>query len=777
MEAKGSTQFTSDDLEQFFSLSSDLLAIARSDGYFMRVNAAFTELLGWSETELLSRPLMTFVHPDDQAISWDGFTQPMKNACVSQFRNRWRCSDNNFRWLEWNISPFQKSADRPTSFYCIARDVTERYSIQHALEESEQRFQEVFNQTFQLIWLLRPDGLLLEANEAVLSFIGFPRDHIIDRPLWEFPGCNVSPDEIQRLQEAIANAAQGAFIRYELDLLGGNHIVSTLDFSLKPLRDETGKITRLIAEGRDITEMKTAEAALNQLNAELEARVRRRTAEIQRYAEAIENMQDGFHLWKLENANDARSFRLMLSNPASEHLLSVPNEQVLRKFMPEVLPNLFDTDVPEICRHVLLSGQGRDLENVDYLLPTGEHRTFAVKLFSLDDQFLGVLFEDVTEQRRIQRQLSEQREQLNILFEQAGVGIARLDLDGRWIQANEKLCEILGYSCDELFQIDFQTITHPDDAAADQYYYESLLTGKLDSASLEKRYVRKTGESVWCSVTVSIIHDETQPQCFIAFIEDISERKAAALMLQHQKNELINVNKEFARTTKKLKTRNRELDQFAYVASHDLKAPLRAIANLATWIGEDISDILPLENRQQLDLMRGRIQRMEDLINGLLAYSRAGRAEAVDECVNVRQLVQDVVEMLDLPDTFIIDIDCTLPTVVANQVPLALVFSNLINNAIKHHHQSAGRINVHCQILSSEFYEFSVTDDGPGIDPAYHNKIFDIFQVLKARDTVENTGIGLAIVKKTIEAEGGEISIESQVGKGTTFRFTWPVKT
>lgn len=785
MTIDAETSFTSNELTRFFSMSADLLAIVTHDGYLAKVNAAFLQTTGWSETTLLSRPLLSFTFKADQPAFKAALEGLTHSDCTTQLCSRWVCSDGEVKQLEWRITTVLKSNSDRLQFYCLIRDITERRSIEQALDdrnqalgEVEQRFESIFNQSFQLIWLLDADGILLEANRALLAFLNVSREQVIGVPFWELPGCSFSPDALQHLKTAIARSAQGEFVRYELDLLGGDHVVSTLDFSLKALLDDAGNVTLLIAEGRDITERKTMEAALYQLNADLEARVFRRTAEIQRYAEAIENMQDGFHLWKLEDRSDARSFRLKLSNPAAEQLLNLPNTQTIGQLMPEMLPELFTTDVPETCRQVVLLDQDRDLSSVDYILSTGDRRTFSLKLFSLNSDCLGVLFEDVTQQRQIQLKINEQREQLRIIFEQAGIGIARLAPNGQWIQVNEKLCDILGYSREELFQTDFQTITYPQDADTDQHYYQALLKGEIESASFEKRYVRKNGEPIWCSLNASLIREHQEPKYFIAFIEDITQRKTAALMLQHQKDELTKINKMMAYVTKKLKDQNKELDQFAYVASHDLKAPLRAIANLATWIEEDVSEILPSENKQQLKLLRGRVQRMENLINGLLSYSRVGRANLVPEETDIYQLVRETVDILAPPESFTINIAPNLPTILANRVPLTQVFTNLISNAIKHHHRSDGTIDINGYLTSTkEFFEFSVTDDGPGISPKYHSKIFDIFQVLQARDKVENTGIGLAIVKKTVEAAGGEISVESQSGEGTTFRFTWPNNT
>jgi light-regulated signal transduction histidine kinase (bacteriophytochrome) len=229
----------------------------------------------------------------------------------------------------------------------------------------------------------------------------------------------------------------------------------------------------------------------------------------------------------------------------------------------------------------------------------------------------------------------------------------------------------------------------------------------------------------------------------------------------------------FAKTNVTLENRNRELDQFTYVVSHDLKAPLRAIANLSEWLEEDLEDKLTEDTKKQMDLLRGRVHRMEALINGLLQYSRVGRIKGDLQTVDVGALLAEVLDSLDPPSEFTIKIEGEMPTLVTEPLPLQQVFINLISNAIKHHHRSDGKIIISVK-EQEKFYQFAVADDGPGIAPEYHQKIFGIFQTLTARDLQENTGIGLSIVKKIIEHQGGKIRVESTVGQGTTFYFTWP---
>ncbi len=224
-----------------------------------------------------------------------------------------------------------------------------------------------------------------------------------------------------------------------------------------------------------------------------------------------------------------------------------------------------------------------------------------------------------------------------------------------------------------------------------------------------------------------------------------------------------------------LERSNRELDHFAYVTTHDLKAPLRAIATLSGWIEEDLGEQVEGESAEHLNLLRGRVQRMEALIDGILQYSRVGRVNIDLEEVDTEDLVREVVELVGVPSSFTVQLHEPLPVVLARRVRLQQVFSNLISNAVKYHDREDGRIEISAREVDG-FYEFTVTDDGPGIAPEYHDKVFLIFQTLQSRDEMESTGVGLAVVKKIVESEGGRVSLDSQPHAGAAFRFTWPMK-
>jgi len=222
-----------------------------------------------------------------------------------------------------------------------------------------------------------------------------------------------------------------------------------------------------------------------------------------------------------------------------------------------------------------------------------------------------------------------------------------------------------------------------------------------------------------------------------------------------------------------LEISNRELDQFAYVASHDLKAPLRAIMNLSQWLEEDLAGCIDESAKEKLVLLRSRALRMENLIIGVLEYSRIGKVKNKIELVDIQQLLEDIIDDLSCTPPFRIVIGPCMPIIMANRIQLWQIFSNLISNAVKHHDKQEGLIHI-TAAEQEDFYEFSVADDGPGIAAEQQQKVFQMFQTLRPRDQFESTGIGLALVKKSIQQQGGSIWMQSEQGQGATFIFTWP---
>jgi signal transduction histidine kinase len=232
-------------------------------------------------------------------------------------------------------------------------------------------------------------------------------------------------------------------------------------------------------------------------------------------------------------------------------------------------------------------------------------------------------------------------------------------------------------------------------------------------------------------------------------------------------------NANLEKTNRQLIEVNREKEIFVYVAAHDLKSPLRAIDNLAQWIEDDMGEALAGDSRKHFQTLRQRVNRLDALLDGLIEYSRVGRGRAECEEIDTGALVNEVVALIRVPSQFTVSVAPDMPKLHTPQAPLQHVLLNLIDNAIKHHDRHDGRVEVSARV-DGAMVEFTVADDGPGIAPQFHERIFGMFQTLKPRDQVEGAGIGLAIVKKTVENQGGTISVESEVDSGAQFRFTWP---
>ena len=272
----------------------------------------------------------------------------------------------------------------------------------------------------------------------------------------------------------------------------------------------------------------------------------------------------------------------------------------------------------------------------------------------------------------------------------------------------------------------------------------------------------------------------------LAFVEELALRAATAVDHARLYQESLVRAEEFRvlsetlelqvdERTKELRRSNQDLDQFAYIASHDLKAPLRAIDHLSTWLLEDVGHLLPDRSHEHLEKMRSRIKRMEGLLDDLLTYSRAGRFRGEAALVDMSEVVARVIETVSPPEGFTVHVDGELPMLYTYSAPLETVLRNLVNNAIKHHDQPNGTIRISARAMD-EMVEFAVSDDGPGIDPAFHDRIFQMFQTLRPRDQVEGSGMGLAVVDKIVTSVGGTVKLESSAGKGATFRFTWPLE-
>jgi PAS domain S-box-containing protein len=380
--------------------------------------------------------------------------------------------------------------------------------------------------------------------------------------------------------------------------------------------------------------------------------------------------------------------------------------------------------------------------------------------------------------------LRDSAERLQATFEQAAVGIAHVAPDGRWLRVNQKLCDIVGYTHQELVAGRFQDITHPDDLAGDLHLTNQLLAGEIAMFDLEKRYFRRDGTIVWVNLTASLVREsDGTPRYFISVIEDISARKRTEQALRdseesvrHLAAELAQRVDEVTNRTAQLEAANRELEAFSYSVSHDLRSPLRAIDGFSQALLEDYAPQLDEIGRAHLRRVRDATQRMGHLIDGLLSLSRLTRSELHIVRVDLTALARDVAAALQRSEPQRpINLDIAVGLQAHGDVGLLrVVMDNLLNNAWKYTSQSLRpRVEVGRAMVDG-VAAFFVRDNGAGFDMAYAGKLFGAFQRLHTSDEFPGSGIGLATVQRIVHRHGGRVWADSRVGEGATFYFTLP---
>jgi PAS domain S-box-containing protein len=333
------------------------------------------------------------------------------------------------------------------------------------------------------------------------------------------------------------------------------------------------------------------------------------------------------------------------------------------------------------------------------------------------------------------------------------------DHKGRIQFVNENFEKVSGYSAAELIGQNHSLLK--SGYHSNEYFkemWETISAGKVWKGEVLNRC--KDDSFVWLDSTiVPMLNEAGIPNQYITIRKDITNEKNAELAIRSYAADL--------------EKKNSELDQFAYIVSHDLKAPLRAINNLSEWIEEDLGEGISEDVKNHMGLLRGRVKRMELLINGILDYSRAGRIRTREENVDSRLLTEEIVNSLAIPRHFRVAILGDFPVFKTERLAFEQVLTNYVSNAVKYNKNPEPAITISC--VENEFdYAFCVSDNGPGIDKEFHEKVFVIFQTLQSRDKIESTGVGLAIVKKIVEDKGGRVWVESSLGHGASFYFSWP---
>ncbi len=586
------------------------------------------------------------------------------------------------------------------------------------------------------------EGHILSWNAAAEALYGYGRREVLGKPV----ALIEPPDRRGETEHILESIRKGEGVsRFETVRLrkDGNPVEISLNVS--PVLDANGEVFAASSIAHDISEKKRMEAAL-------------RVSE-ERFRLLTEHIESVF--WISAPGADP----MFYVSPAFERLWARGRDELISN--PATLRDTIHPDdrlTYEAALDQHAKGRTYDAE-YRIMLPDGTVRWIRDRGFPVPDEhghsrLMTGLAMDITELKRIQEDLDRRQQEFATLVENAPDMIIRFDTAMRVVYVNPAAEEYLGKSRDEVIGRSLEEIELTREEAANwKHSVGSVLeTGRILS---EPHYV-------WGPEGKRYFEAHLSPECrtgktvdtVLAVIRDLTPLKRNEEALQ--------------RRTDELQRLNAELDEFTSIASHDLKAPLRAVANLAAWVDEDAGDRLDEENRDRLRLVQERVARMSRLIDGLLAFARTGRINAeASERVSLSPLLMELLNELPVPQGFRIDLDESLPTLQADPLHLRQIFQNLITNAFTHHDQpQKGHLRI-AAIEETNRWIIEIADDGPGIPIHERGIVFKMFAKGPA-PTGDHTGVGLAVVKKLVVSYGGQIEVDDNQPRGALFRIYWP---
>ncbi len=724
-----------EEMLHLFQSSPDILAIASPHGHFAKVNPAFCKLLGYTEEEITSQLFSKFIHPDDLSDTVKEYKETITgDRKANNFTNRYLTKSGQYRWIEWSSSDV---FGEDGFVFAYGRDITE-------VKELEQ----------------------LLANAARLARIGsWEVDTIKDTVYWSRITREiheVEDDFIPDLNSGIGFYREDTRNLVREKVEEGMRTGKPWDFQLPIITAKgnerwvrsigqaefhNGKVIRLFGSFQDIHKEKTLELARQQLLHERDT--------------ILESIGDAFF------ALD-RNWTVLYWNKEAEKVLGKKREAVIGKNLWEEYADAIGLKFYTEYHRAMDTGENVQFD--EYYPATDQW--FEVSAYP-SEQGLSVYFKDVSIRKIAEREVQQSNER----FEK----IAEATNDAVWDFDASKNELFWGKGFSTQFGYDLQTIKpsfdllvsliHPDDRQKTlDKINRALNDPKTTNWFEEYRFMMADGNYAFVIDRAVFIRDEFgRAKRVVGAMTDISYRKDYEDSLQQ-------LNRQLAKQKKDLELSNRELEQFAYIASHDLQEPLRMVSSFLTQLERRYGDVLDDKAHQYIHFAVDGAKRMRQIILDLLEFSRVGRHTGVPEWIDLNELVKELTAIqrdnIEAKGANI-QVD-ELPALYVHRLPITQVFQNLVGNALKYAKPDvAPQINIKAEKQENNWL-FSVQDNGIGIDKEYYDKIFVIFQRLHTRDQYGGTGIGLSIVKKIIKNFGGRIWVESEPDQGSTFFFTLP---
>ncbi len=637
-------------------------------------------------------------------------------------------------------------------------------TIQAALSDSESKYRAVVEGADAAISTIAHDGTFLFMNTNAARQLGGQPDDFIGQPMAKLLPKPAADRQLQSIQTVITEGIN--LVRESSTVITGQ--TRWYNSRIQPVYDSEGHITAALLIAYDITSQKEAEIALVEERGFVDA--------IMDTAEAlIIGLDNEGHIMRFNWACEALtgySFGEVAGRPFWDFLLLEEEKEEIKKVFHQMQAG----DFPNTHENYWLTKSGErraiawantcqldTLGKVKYVIGTGiditKQKQTEAELIQLN-QTLEQRVADRTEE------VVQSEKRFRAAFDLAAIGRVLATPEGQFFQVNQAFCEMTGYSEEELCQKTWWDITHPDFLASGHDYMQQLIQRTIPSYNEELTIAHKSGDTIWVRLNrILLFNADNQPLYLVSDIENITQRKTAEA--------------EINRILAELERSNIELQQFAYVASHDLQEPLRMVTSYLQLLQRRYSGKLDSDADEFIGYAVDGANRMKQLIQDLLSFSRVGTRGKPFEPVEIKVILKEALTNLEtsIQETAAqIDHDDLLPTITGDAGQLVQLFQNLLSNAIKFRSEAPPKIHIGVQKQESD-WQFSIRDNGIGFDPQFSDRIFIIFQRLHTRANYGGTGIGLAICKKIVERHGGNIWVHSQPNAGTTFYFTIPANT
>ncbi len=634
-------------------------------------------------------------------------------------------------------TPYRDQDGRVVGIVGMARDITDRKRTEDALKESEERFRILSGATFEAI-VIHADDMILDVNQAAIEQTGYSRDEVIGRPVLDF----FPPEAHVAVREAIR---QPVVERYETKLRLKDGELRTVQIKARTM-ELHGRSAR-VATIMDITEQKRAMNALSESEA--------------KYRSLLENAQGTVAIWEYvwDDENELIDARLQEANSQTlKNYGAEPPEKVLGMLRSELIGRDFSEKTIPIIRQMQASrtpvSQETHYGDRDYL----------ISYFPIDKDRYATTSADITEIRRVQRTVEDERARLRTILETLPVGVALANASGNVVERNESMQQVWGMDMPLPDGIERYAVLKGWRPNTGERY-------RAEDWAMARALLR--GETIVGEV-IDIERFDGKRATIIntaAPIRNSEGKIIGAVVTAQDISELRDLERD-------LKRSNTELQQFAYVASHDMKEPLRMVTSYLGLLEKNNKDKLDPKSKEYVHYALDGAKRMAGMIDDLLAYSRVETKGNELSMVDMNDVLVTVLRDLrmGIKESGASVTNEALPSVTADRRQMAQLLQNLVGNAIKYRSEEAPQIHISAHEDGRDWV-FAVADNGIGIDPRYKDRLFQMFQRLHTRDEYEGTGMGLAISKKIIERHGGRIWFESKPGEGSTFYFSIPTRT